>query len=86
MAIIIFIRHLIPPKSMTKPNKLHQRRPNMSHEAQSSPDCPDVGTVLTEKEEEIYKRGHNTSTKAKNADVVTLHVYRFESDGLSSSD
>ena len=32
--------------------------------------------VLTEKEEEIYKRGRNTNshTKAKNADVVTYRM------------
>ena len=61
-----------------KPNQLHRKATmyvsakaqamliNMMLEAQ----------LLTEKEEEIYKRGRNTNshTKAKNADVVTYRM------------
>ena len=71
-----YIRKHLIFQGMTKPNQLHRKATmyvsakamliNMMLEAQ----------LLTEKEEEIYKRGRNTNshTKAKNADVVTYRM------------
>ena len=73
-----YIREHLIFHGMTKPNQLHRKATmyvsakaqamliNMMLEAQ----------LLTEKEEEIYKRGRNTNshTKAKNADVVTYRM------------
>ena len=73
-----YIRKHLIFQVMTKPNQLHRKATmyvsakaqamliNMMLEAQ----------LLTEKEEEIYKRGRNTNshTKAKNADVVTYRM------------
>ena len=73
-----YIRKHLIFQCMTKPNQLHRKATmyvsakaqamliNMMLEAQ----------LLTEKEEEIYKRGRNTNshTKAKNADVVTYRM------------
>lgn len=73
-----YIRKYLIFQGMTKPNQLHRKATmyvsakaqamliNMMLEAQ----------LLTEKEEEIYKRGRNTNshTKAKNADVVTYRM------------
>ena len=70
-------RHLIL-KGMTKPNKLHQEATKyVSAKAQAHLISLMLEEeVLTEKEEEIYKRGRNTNshTKAKNADVVTYRM------------
>ena len=70
-------RHLIL-KGMTKPNKLHQEATKyVSAKAQARLISLMLEEeVLTEKEEEIYKRGRNTNshTKAKNADVVTYRM------------
>ena len=70
-------RHLIL-KGMTKPNKLHQEATKyVSAKAQAHLIALMLEEqVLTEKEEEIYKRGRNTNshTKAKNADVVTYRM------------
>lgn len=73
-----YIRKHLLFQGMTIPNQLHRKATmyvsakaqamliNMMLEAQ----------LLTEKEEEIYKRGRNTNshTKAKNADVVTYRM------------
>ena len=71
-------RHLIR-KGMTKPNKLHQEATKyVSAKAQARLISLMLEEqVLTEKKEEIYKRGRNTNshTKAKkNADVVTYRM------------
>ena len=63
---------------MTKPNKLHQEATKyVSAKAQARLISLMLEEqLLTEKEEEIYKRGRNTNshTKAKNADVVTYRM------------
>ncbi|HEM5251968.1 TPA: Mini-ribonuclease 3 [Streptococcus suis] len=70
-------RHLIF-KGLTKPNKLHGKANKyVSAKAQASLISALLeARLLTEKEEEIYKRGRNTNshTKAKNADVVTYRM------------
>ncbi|HEM5101940.1 TPA: Mini-ribonuclease 3 [Streptococcus suis] len=70
-------RHLIF-KGLTKPNKLHgEANQYVSAKAQASLISALLeAQLLTEKEEEIYKRGRNTNshTKAKNADVVTYRM------------
>ena len=70
-------RHLIF-KGMTKPNKLHKEATKyVSAKAQAHLISLMIEEeVLTEKEEETYKRGRNTNshTKAKNADVVTYRM------------
>lgn len=70
-------RHLIF-KGLTKPNKLHgEANKYVSVKAQASLISALLeAQLLTEKEEEIYKRGRNTNshTKAKNADVVTYRM------------
>jgi len=70
-------RHLIL-KGMTKPNKLHQEATKyVSAKAQARLISLMLEEqVLTEKEEEIYKRGRNTNshTKAKNTDVITYKM------------
>ncbi|HFR3410869.1 TPA: Mini-ribonuclease 3 [Streptococcus suis] len=70
-------RHLIF-KGLTKPNKLHgEANKYVSARAQASLISALLeAQLLTEKEEEIYKRGRNTNshTKAKNADIVTYRM------------
>ncbi|MGT2712133.1 Mini-ribonuclease 3 [Streptococcus oriscaviae] len=70
-------RHLIF-KGLTKPNKLHsEANKYVSARAQASLISALLeAQLLTEKEEEIYKRGRNAHsyTKAKNADVVTYRM------------
>ncbi|HEM4072728.1 TPA: Mini-ribonuclease 3 [Streptococcus suis] len=70
-------RHLIF-KGLTKPNKLHgEANKYVSAKAQANLISTLLeAQLLTEKEEEIYKRGRNTNshTKAKNADVVTYRM------------
>ncbi|MGQ7660379.1 Mini-ribonuclease 3 [Streptococcus suis] len=70
-------RHLIF-KGLTKPNKLHgEANKYVSAKAQASLISSLLeAQLLTEKEEEIYKRGRNANshTKAKNADVVTYRM------------
>ena len=58
-------------------NSTKRQTKYVSAKAQATPDFPHVEEeILTEKEEEIYKRGRNTNshTKAKNADVVTYRM------------
>ena len=70
-------RHLIF-QGLTKPNQLHREATKyVSAKAQARLIALMLEEqVLTEKEEEIYKRGRNTNshTKAKNADVVTYRM------------
>ncbi|WP_170242054.1 ribonuclease III domain-containing protein [Streptococcus suis] len=70
-------RHLIF-KGLTKPNQLHgQANKYVSAKAQASLIAAMLeAQLLTEKEEEIYKRGRNANshTKAKNADIVTYRM------------
>lgn len=70
-------RHLIF-KGLTKPNRLHgEANKYVSAKAQASLISALLeAQLLTEKEEEIYKRGRNANshTKAKNADVVTYRM------------
>lgn len=70
-------RHLIF-QGQTKPNQLHRLATQyVSAKAQASLISQMLeAQLLTEKEEEIYRRGRNTNshTKAKNADVVTYRM------------
>ena len=70
-------RHLIF-QGLTKPGQLHRlatRYVSAKAQANLIAAMLEAG-LLTEKEEEIYKRGRNTNshTKAKNADVVTYRM------------
>ncbi|WP_438263360.1 Mini-ribonuclease 3 [Streptococcus oralis] len=70
-------RHLIF-QGLTKPNQLHREATKyVSAKAQANLISLMLEEgILTEKEEDIYKRGRNTNshTKAKNADVVTYRM------------
>ncbi|MGT2829477.1 Mini-ribonuclease 3 [Streptococcus hillyeri] len=70
-------RHLIFT-GQTKPNQLHRLATKyVSAKAQASLITKMLeAQLLTEKEEEIYKRGRNASThtKAKNTDIITYKM------------
>ena len=70
-------RHLIF-QGLTKPNQLHRAATKyVSAKAQASLISLMLEEgILTEKEEDIYKRGRNANshTKAKNADIVTYRM------------
>ena len=70
-------RHLIF-QGLTKPNQLHREATKyVSAKAQANLISLMLEEgILTEKEEDIYKRGRNANshTKAKNADVVTYRM------------
>ena len=70
-------RHLIF-QGLTKPNQLHREATRyVSAKAQANLISLMLEEgVLTEKEEDIYKRGRNANshTKAKNADIVTYRM------------
>lgn len=70
-------RHLIF-QGQTKPNQLHRLATHyVSAKAQAMLVTALLeGQLLTEKEEEIYKRGRNanTNTKAKNTDLMTYKM------------
>ena len=70
-------RHLIF-KGLTKPQRLHsEANKYVSARAQAGLIAALLDAqLLTEKEEEIYRRGRNATshTKAKNADVVTYRM------------
>ena len=70
-------RHLIF-QGLTKPNQLHREATKyVSAKAQSNPISLMLEEgILTEKEENIYKRGRNANshTKAKNTDIVTYRM------------
>lgn len=74
----MYIRRYLIFKGLTKPNQLHgEANKYVSAKAQASLISALLeAQLLTEKEEEIYKRGRNTNshTKAKNADVVTYRM------------
>lgn len=70
-------RHLIF-QGLTKPNQLHKEATKyVSAKAQANLISLMLEEgILTEKEEEIYKRGRNANshTKAKNADIITYRM------------
>ena len=70
-------RHLIF-QGLTKPNQLHREATKyVSARAQANLISQMLEEkILTEKEEDIYKRGRNANshTKAKNADIVTYRM------------
>ena len=70
-------RHLIF-QGLTKPNQLHREATKyVSAKAQANLITLMLEEgILTEKEEDIYKRGRNANshTKAKNADIVTYRM------------
>ena len=70
-------RHLIF-QGLTKPNQLHREATKyVSAKAQANLISVMLEErILTEKEEDIYKRGRNANshTKAKNADIVTYRM------------
>ena len=70
-------RHLIF-QGLTKPNQLHREATQyVSAKAQANLISLMLEEgILTEKEEDIYKRGRNANshTKAKNADIVTYRM------------
>ena len=70
-------RHLIF-QGLTKPNQLHKEATKyVSAKAQANLISLMLEEgILTEKEEDIYKRGRNANshTKAKNADIVTYRM------------
>ena len=70
-------RHLIF-QGLTKPNQLHREATKyVSAKAQANLISLMLEEgILTEKEEDIYKRGRNANshTKAKNADIVTYRM------------
>ena len=70
-------RHLIF-QGLTKPNQLHREATKyVSAKAQANLISLMIEEgILTEKEEDIYKRGRNANshTKAKNADIVTYRM------------
>ena len=70
-------RHLIF-QGLTKPNQLHREATKyVSAKAQASLISLMLEEgILTEKEEDIYKRGRNANshTKAKNTDIVTYRM------------
>jgi len=70
-------RHLIF-QGLTKPNQLHREATKyVSAKAQANLISLMLEEgVLTEKEEDIYKRGRNANshTKAKNTDIVTYRM------------
>lgn len=70
-------RHLIF-QGLTKPNQLH-REATMYVSAKAQANLISLMLeegILTEKEEDIYKRGRNANshTKAKNTDIVTYRM------------
>ncbi|MGT2935837.1 Mini-ribonuclease 3 [Streptococcus castoreus] len=73
-----YIRKHLIFKGQTKPSQLHHLATKyVSAKAQASlAQAMLDARLLTEKEEDIYKRGRNTKshTKAKNADVITYRM------------
>ena len=74
----LYIRRHLIFQGLTKPNQLHhQATKYVSAKAQASLIAAMLDAqLLTEKEEEIYRRGRNANshTKAKNADIVTYRM------------
>ena len=74
----MYIRRYLIFQGLTKPNQLHREATKyVSAKAQANLISLMLEEgILTEKEEEIYKRGRNANshTKAKNADIVTYRM------------
>ncbi|MBY5034415.1 Mini-ribonuclease 3 [Streptococcus gallolyticus] len=74
----LYIRRHLIFQGQTKPNQLHRLATKyVSAKAQAMlVNAMLEAQLLTEKEEEIYKRGRNASshTKAKNTDVITYKM------------
>ena len=74
----MYIRRYLIFQGLTKPNQLHREATKyVSAKAQANliSFMLEEG-ILTEKEEDIYKRGRNANshTKAKNTDIVTYRM------------
>lgn len=74
----VYIRRHLIFQGLTKPNQLHRRATRyVSAKAQAMLITKMLeDQLLTEKEEDIYRRGRNANshTKAKNTDVVTYKM------------
>jgi len=74
----LFIRRHLIFQGLTKPNQLHREATKyVSAKAQANLISLMLEEgILTEKEEDIYKRGRNANshTKAKNTDIVTYRM------------
>lgn len=74
----LYIRRHLIFQGQTKPNQLHRLATHyVSAKAQAMLITKMLeAQLLTEKEEEIYKRGRNASThtKAKNTDIITYKM------------
>ncbi|MGT2754805.1 Mini-ribonuclease 3 [Streptococcus ovis] len=74
----LYIRRHLIFQGQTKPNQLHRLATHyVSAKAQAMLITKMLeAQLLTEKEEEIYKRGRNanTNTKAKNTDIITYKM------------
>ena len=74
----MYIRRYLIFQGLTKPNQLHREATKyVSAKAQANLISLMLEEgILTEKEEDIYKRGRNANshTKAKNADIVTYRM------------
>ena len=74
----MYIRKHLIFQGLTKPNQLHRKATKyVSAKAQAMLiNLMLEAQLLTEKEEEIYKRGRNATshTKAKNADIITYRM------------
>lgn len=74
----MYIRRYLIFQGLTKPNQLHREATKyVSAKAQANLISLMLEEgILTEKEEDIYKRGRNANshTKAKNTDIVTYRM------------
>ena len=74
----MYIRRYLIIQGLTKPNQLHREATKyVSAKAQANLISLMLEEgILTEKEEDIYKRGRNANshTKAKNTDIVTYRM------------
>lgn len=74
----LYVRHHLIFQGQTKPNQLHRLATKyVSAKAQASLVQKMLeAQLLTQKEEDIYKRGRNANsyTKAKNTDVITYKM------------
>ena len=74
----MYIRRQLIFQGLTKPNQLHREATKyVSAKAQANLISLMLEEgILTEKEEDIYKRGRNANshTKAKNTDIVTYRM------------
>ena len=72
----VYVRRHLIFKGLTKPNQLHRLATHyVSAKAQASLIQTMLDEkILTETEEDIYRRGRNTNTKAKNTDIITYKM------------